>query len=206
MNTATITASDQVDPNSANNTASVSYTTANTPPVAVNDSYSTAEDVALNVAAPGVKVNDSDVDGDPLTAILVTAPLHGTLTFNSNGSFVYTPNANYNGPDSFTYKVNDGIADSNVATVNITVTPVNDPPVAVNDAYSTAEDTPITIAAPGVLSNDTDIDGGPYSPPSSSDRLRTALSRCTRTARSPTRRTRTSTAPTRSPTRRTTER
>ena len=158
VNTATITASDQADPNSANNTASVSYTTLNTPPVAVNDSYSTAEDVALNVAAPGVKVNDSDVDGDPLTAILVTGPIHGTLTLNSNGSFVYTPNANYNGPDSFTYKVNDGIADSNVATVNLTVTPVNDPPVAVDDAYITAEDTPITVAAPGVLINDTDID------------------------------------------------
>ncbi|MGZ8810217.1 MAG: Ig-like domain-containing protein, partial [Thermoanaerobaculia bacterium] len=160
VNTATITASDQVDPNGANNSASVSFTTINSAPVATDDTYTVIEDGSLNVAAPGVRVNDSDADSDPLTAILLISPLHGTLTFNSNGSFVYTPNVDYNGPDSFTYKVNDGIADSNIATVSITVTPVNDPPIAVKDSYSTIEDTPIAIAAPGVLSNDTDIDGG----------------------------------------------
>src|SRR5207248_8926835 len=59
---------------------------------------------------------------------------------------------------SFTYKASDGQAFSNVATVSITVTPVNDPPVAANDAYGTNEDTTLTVAAPGVLANDTDID------------------------------------------------
>src|SRR5439155_1368096 len=129
------------------------------PPVAVNDSYSTAEDTALTIAAPGVLGNDTDVDGDGLSAVLIAGPAHGSLTLNANGSFSYTPAANYNGSDSFTYKANDGTADSNVATVSFTITPVNDLPVAVNDAYSTAEDTAISVAAPGVLGNDTDVDG-----------------------------------------------
>ena len=86
----------------------ISYTPPNTAPVAVGDSSSTDEDTALTVAAPGVLGNDSDVDGDALTAVLVSGPAHGTLTLNANGSFTYTPAANYNGPDSFTYKANDG--------------------------------------------------------------------------------------------------
>jgi len=65
--------------------------------VAVNDNYTTAEDTTLNVAAPGVLANDSDVDGDTLSAILVSQPAHGSLTLNSNGSFSYTPAANYTG-------------------------------------------------------------------------------------------------------------
>ncbi len=78
--------------------------------------------------------NDTDVEGDPLTAVLVDTPQHGTLTLNADGSFTYTPDANFNGTDSFTYKANDGQADTNAATVTITVNPVNDPPVAVNDS------------------------------------------------------------------------
>src|SRR5205823_1902862 len=64
-------------------------------------------------------------------------------------------------PDAVTYKVSDGALESDVATATINVAPVNDPPVAANDAYTTAEDTPLTVQAPGVLGNDTDIDGGP---------------------------------------------
>ena len=131
----------------------------NTPPVAVNDSYSTPQGVALNIALPGVLANDSDVDGDPLTAILVSNPTHGTLTLNGNGSFLYTPAANYFGPDSFTYKANDGQANSGVATVSLTVTHVNHAPVAANDAYSTPQDTALNVSAPGVLGNDSDPDG-----------------------------------------------
>ncbi|NEU06742.1 tandem-95 repeat protein, partial [Flavihumibacter sp. R14] len=93
------------------------------------------------------------------TAIKVTDPANGTLVFNADGSFTYTPNANFNGTDSFTYKVSDGSLESNIATVTITVTPVNDAPVAVNDTYTTAEETAITITAPGILVNDSDIDG-----------------------------------------------
>src|SRR5262249_23233571 len=111
------------------------------------------EDVALPIALTGL-----DVDGDPLTYIIVSAPTHGTLS-GTGATRTYTPSANYNGPDSFTYKVNDGQADSAVATVIITVRPVNDAPGAGADSYPTNEDTPLTIALPGVLGNDTDVDG-----------------------------------------------
>ncbi|MBC7128925.1 MAG: tandem-95 repeat protein, partial [Thermoplasmatales archaeon] len=131
----------------------------NSPPVANNDYYSTNEDTQLVVNAPGVLGNDSDIDGDTLTAILVSSPSHGSLTFNSNGSFTYTPDANYHGTDSFTYKANDGQADSNIATVYITINSVNDPPIANDDYYSTNEDTQLVVNAPGVLGNDSDIDG-----------------------------------------------
>src|SRR5262249_10458744 len=83
-------------------------------PVATSDSYTTAEDTPLSPTASGVLANDTDVDGDTLSAKLVTGPVHGTLALNANGSFTYTPNANYNGSDSFTYRANDGTADSNV--------------------------------------------------------------------------------------------
>ena len=131
----------------------------NTAPVAVNDSYSTLQDVALNIASPGVLANDSDVDGDPLSAILVSAPSHGTLTLNANGGFLYTPAAGYFGPDSFTYEANDGQANSGVATVSLTVVHVNHAPVAANDSYSTPQDTALNVSAPGVLANDSDPDG-----------------------------------------------
>ena len=134
---------------------------ANQPPVAHDDSYTTDEDTALTVAAPGVLGNDTDADGNALTAVLVAGPAHGTLTLNADGSFTYMPAANYNGPDSFTYKANDGAADSNVATVTLTINAVNDAPVAANDSYSTNEDTALTVPAPGVLGNDTDVDGNP---------------------------------------------
>ncbi len=73
----------------------------------------------MTIAAAGVLGNDSDVDGDSLTAVLVSGPAHGTLTLNADGSFTYTPDANYHGSDSFTYKANDGSLDSNVATVSL---------------------------------------------------------------------------------------
>src|SRR5207253_70475 len=83
---------------------------------------------------------------------------HGSVVLNSDGSFSYTPNPNFNGTDTFTYKANDGAADSNTATVTINVTAVNDAPVASNDSYSTNEETPLTVTAPGVLGNDSDVD------------------------------------------------
>ena len=106
----------------------VTVTGTNNPPVAVNDSYSITErdvgtDPGLSVAAPGVLANDTDPQGSALTASLVSAPTHGTVTFNSDGSFVYTPNTGYLGADSFTYKDTDSqtALTSNTATVNLTV-------------------------------------------------------------------------------------
>jgi len=140
-------------------TVNITVNAVNDAPVANNDAYSTNEDTNLTVSAPGVLGNDTDVDSPSLTAVLVTGPAHAlSFSFNADGSFSYTPSLNYNGPDSFTYKANDGSLDSNVATVNLTVTAVNDAPVAVADNYSTSEDTNLTVAAPGVLANDSDVD------------------------------------------------
>src|SRR5207253_6025740 len=91
--------------------------------------------------------------------ILASAPVHGTLTLSPNGSFVYRPSANFNGSDSFAYRAHDGAIGSNLATVTIVVAAVNDSPVALSDSFTVAEDSLLTIAAPGILSNDSDIDG-----------------------------------------------
>jgi ELWxxDGT repeat protein/VCBS repeat-containing protein len=133
----------------------------NNGPTAVDDSYTTNEDTPLSVTAPGLLANDTDPDGNlnTLTAVKVTDPAHGTVTVNGDGSFTYTPAANYNGPDSFTYKANDGSLDSTPVTVNITVTAAADAPEAVDDTYSTPKDVPLTVTVPGVLGNDTDADG-----------------------------------------------
>jgi len=128
----------------------------NDPPVAVGDAYSVDEDSSVTVAAPGVLDNDTDAEGDPLTSAVVSDVSNGSLTLNADGSFIYTPNADYNGTDSFTYKANDDSADSNVGTVTITVNTANDPPVATDDTGSVTEGGTLNQAAPGVLSNDSD--------------------------------------------------
>jgi hypothetical protein len=131
-------------------------------PVAENDpatpgAYTIAEDAVspgLVVAAPGVLANDTGTG--TLTALLVSTTANGTLALNSNGSFTYTPNGNFNGNDQFTYLANNGTLNSNVATATITVTPVDDPPVANDDAATTLPNVAVTI---NVVANDTDADG-----------------------------------------------
>ncbi len=90
-------------------------------PVAVADSYSTPQNTALVQAAPGVLANDTDANGDPLTAVLDANVAHGTLALSANGGFTYTPTTGYSGPDSFTYHANDGTLNSNIVTVSLTV-------------------------------------------------------------------------------------
>ncbi len=97
-------------------------------PVANPDAYSVNEDGSLSVNAPGVLGNDSDLQNESLTASLASGPANGTLSFNADGSFTYTPNPNFHGSDSFTYAVTDGTY-SPIAKVTLTVTSVNDPPV-----------------------------------------------------------------------------
>jgi CshA-type fibril repeat protein len=127
----------------------------NPPPSAVDDAFSGSEDQTLT---GNVLTNDSDSDGDNLSVSTtpVSAPLHGTLTLNSNGSFTYVPDANYNGTDSFVYSVMDADGASSTATVTLTIGAVNDGPVANDDSASTNEDSSVTI---DVLANDTDVDG-----------------------------------------------
>ena len=136
----------------------------NDAPIANNDNATTAEDTPVTL---NITTNDTDIDGtivantvdlDPATSgiqtTLTTAQGAWSVT---NGNLTFTPVANYNGPASITYTVNDnGGATTNVATVNITVTPVNDAPVAVNNTATTAEDTPVSV---NIVTNDTDIDG-----------------------------------------------
>ena len=89
----------------------------------------------------------------------MTPPSHGSASVNPNGTVTYTPVAGFNGSDSFTYSISDSQGGSATGTVNVTISSVNEAPVAVNDSYSTNKNTALQLVAPGVLSNDTDGDG-----------------------------------------------
>ncbi|MEW6101505.1 MAG: Ig-like domain-containing protein [Candidatus Omnitrophota bacterium] len=146
------------DGTNISNIAVVTLTVANGAPISTNDAYSVDEDATLTIVAPGVLGNDTDPDGDLLSALLAGSVTNGVLTLNSDGSFTYTPNANFNGVDAFTYVANDGSVNGNIATVDITVNPTNDAPVANNDSTTTNQNTAVSI---NVLANDTDLDNNP---------------------------------------------
>ena len=143
------------DSTTNSNTATISVTVSgvNDAPVASNASETTNEDVALTST-----LTASDIDGDGLTYSVVSQPANGsvTITNTASGDYTYTPDANYNGSDSFTFRVNDGTTNSNTATVSITVSAVNDAPVANDGNLSTTEDTP----ASGTLTA-SDVEGNP---------------------------------------------
>ena len=130
------------------------------PPVATNDSHTVNEDGVLIVpAATGVLSNDNNPGGQPMTAVLDVGPLHGTIDLSPNGSFTYQPNANYFGSDSFTYHAVAAGLPSNVATVQITVSPQYDPVVAVADSFLVDAGVNFSVnAASGVLANDVNVD------------------------------------------------
>jgi surface glycoprotein (TIGR04207 family) len=147
------------------NTTSITIDVENQAPTAADDSYTTSEDVPLTVGtrAQGVLANDTDPESDTLTATLVSGPTNGSLTLYANGSFTYTPDQNFAGTDSFTYNASDGEFNS-TATVTITVSPVNDAPVARDDNYTVSEstdrsDSVLSVSEPGVLQNDSDPEG-----------------------------------------------
>ncbi len=130
----------------------------NTAPVATLDGVFTVnEDAVLTVdAVHGVLANDSDLNGDALSAVLGQGPTYGTLVLNADGSFVYTANANYSGGDSFTYTAHDAYGGvSGLVSVQLGVDAVNDAPVGAADMASVAEDASILV---NVLANDHDID------------------------------------------------
>jgi VCBS repeat-containing protein len=131
----------------------VTLTVLDTAPTAKDDSYSTAEDTKLTVPAPGILNNDSDLNGDSITASLVSTVSHGTLIFHANGNFIYTPATNYFGTDSFVYRAYDGLLYSGNTTVMITVTPVNDPPIAYGQNITIVED-----ASTNIVFSATDVD------------------------------------------------
>jgi VCBS repeat-containing protein len=129
-------------------------------PVAVADSYSVERNNEFDAdASTGVLANDTDTDGDTLTASLATGPSHGTLTFNSDGSFSYVPSSNYTGTDTFTYTASDGVQSSAPATVTLTIS--GSAPVANNDTYQTLENHQLFLDGPAVLGNDFSPDNMP---------------------------------------------
>jgi len=127
-------------------------------PVALDDVVTVTEDTAFN-SVVSLIANDTDGDGDALTAVAGTfaTAQGGSVTIAADGSYVYTPAANFNGTDSFLYTVTDGVL-TDTGRVTLTVTAVNDVPVAGADTAATAEDTPVVI---DVLANDSDADGDP---------------------------------------------
>ena len=132
------------DKNSINSDGCVACVAqANVLPVATDDSRITAEDTPVDITLAG-----ADPDGDPVTFALVAQPAHGTLTGNPP-NLTYTPAANFFGTDSFTFKTNDGFADSTPATISLTVTPDNDAPVASAQSVSVDEDGSLEITLVG---------------------------------------------------------
>ena len=123
---------------------------ANDPPTAESNIVTTDEDTPVSITLAG-----NDPDGEPLTYRVLTSPSHGRVS-GTEPHLIYTPDTNFNGPDSLIFKVSDGMADSAAATVSITVTPVNDAPVAHDDIATTQEDAPVVTI--DVLANDTDAD------------------------------------------------
>ena len=126
---------------------------ANDPPLAGDDAAETVEDTPAFI---DVLANDSDPNGDTLTVVEVSAPAHGTAVVAAAGTVEYTPEPDFHGTDRFTYVVGDGSGLTAQAAVDVTVLPVNDPPLAGDDAAETVEDTPAFI---DVLANDSDPDG-----------------------------------------------
>ena len=132
-------------------TVSLTVESRNDVPMGRNDTYSVMEDTTLDVsAADGVLFNDIDVDGDSLTVTRVDDVSHGTLTLNSNGSFTYRPSENYHGSDSFTYRLFDGQVSSELVTVNLASTAINDDPIATPQDVSTPEDIAKAIVLAGL--------------------------------------------------------
>ena len=166
--------------------ATVTIAVNENPPVANNDTYSVAHGQVLSVSSTynGVLYNDTDPESDSLTASLVSNVQHGTLTFNANGTFTYTPAAGFYGTDTFTYKAYDGLEWSGVATVTIAVT--ENPPVAKNDAYSVNHGQVLTTPRPPASWPMTRTRTATRSPPRSSPTCSTARSPSTRAEHSPT--------------------
>ena len=134
----------------------------NDAPTARADTYNVAEDDVLTIpAGSGLLSNDSDIEGDVLTvsAAPLTEPWSGLLILNSDGTFTYTPDTDFNGTDGFSYELTDSSGAVSQATVTITVDPVNDAPVGVADRVSTPADGRVAMSFGALTGNDTDIDG-----------------------------------------------
>ena len=139
--------------------------TFNIPPVGVADQITVSEAATATTLAGGVTsvlANDSDSDGDPITAVLLTNPSYGTLVLNTNGTFSYVHNGSETTSDTFTYAANDGFINGNTVTVTITINPLNDRPTTVSDTLNVNEAGTVTLTTGGasnLLANDIDPEG-----------------------------------------------
>ncbi len=135
------------------------YVSDNTPTISNAPYVYDLHDHTYNAPAPGLRSTVSDADGDPFTVAITTQPTHGTLTYNADGSWSYTPNAHYVGNDSFQYTASDGIQTSAPATATIYVS--NNAPGATDQSYSVYENQTLIVAMPGVRSGVSDLDSDP---------------------------------------------
>ncbi|XQF90960.1 cadherin-like domain-containing protein [Pseudoalteromonas espejiana] len=126
-------------------------------PKAVNDLFDVNEDLALQ---GNVLINDSDEYQGTLNvnSTVVVSPQHGNVTISENGDFTYTPRANFNGNDAFSYQVINELGMTDTGIVEITINAVNDAPIALDNTYNITADGSLVVTAPGLLANDSDID------------------------------------------------
>jgi cysteine-rich repeat protein len=136
----------------------VTVNPANDPPLAVDDSDSTNEDTPLSIAASSLLANDTNVDTDALTVTGVSTSQNGAVTLNGT-QILFVPSANFNGTASFDYTISDGVFNDD-GKVTITVNPVNDPPVALDDIFFTAPDASLVLLFSQILANDLNVDAG----------------------------------------------
>lgn len=129
------------------------------PPRTQLDAFVVVQGEVLDVPAPGVLAGDFDPEGLGLVASLTTSTANGTLTFETDGGFVYTPDPLFVGADGFVYEASDGGLLSGPTWVDLSVTPANAAPLASEDVLATDEDTPLDLPSPGVLANDVDPEG-----------------------------------------------
>ncbi|WP_421919910.1 Ig-like domain-containing protein [Marinifilum sp.] len=148
---------EDVDGEQSTATVTITVNATNDTPVAVDDSNTTNEDTAVN---GNVLTNDTDLGDAPVTVVSNTNPSNGSVTVNADGTYTYTPNADFFGTDTFEYTIEDVDGEQSTATVTITVNATNDTPVAVDDSNTTNEDTAVNG---NVLTNDTDLGDAPVS-------------------------------------------
>ncbi|MBL9139838.1 MAG: cadherin-like domain-containing protein [Verrucomicrobiales bacterium] len=142
--------------------ADTAFTAVGDLPFGVPDKYAVPNDKTLAIAAPGFLANDIDLNGESITAVSIADNVdHGTLAAFADGSFTYTPNAGFTGPDTFKYRMRDASNNfSDPITVSIEVLPPsNRTPLGTPDIYALLANTTYSIAAPGFLANDIDPDG-----------------------------------------------
>lgn len=139
-------------------TVSIDVTFINSDPIATDDVVITDENTPLPILITNILSNDTDVDNQSLSLTSVTQPSNGSLVPDNNGDYIYAPNTNFFGIDTFTYAISDGSGGIDTATVEIVVNSTNSAPVAVDDTFATEFETMFTFTSATLLANDTDPD------------------------------------------------